>query len=80
MKYLLCVGALLWLCACTSSEPSEAAEPAAYTEASLAGKSLRELRLLRNEIFARHGYIFQSEDLQQHFSQQAWGTNPGMRR
>lgn len=27
-----------------------------------------ELRILRNAIFARHGYIFQSEDLKQYFS------------
>ena len=28
-----------------------------------------ELRVLRNAIFARHGYMFQSEDLRQYFSQ-----------
>ncbi len=33
-----------------------------------------ELRLARNEIFARHGYIFDSEDLQQYFQQQEWYT------
>ncbi|MCP3032516.1 YARHG domain-containing protein [Halobacillus sp. A1] len=31
-----------------------------------------ELRLARNEIFARHGYIFESKDLQQYFSQKTW--------
>lgn len=31
-----------------------------------------ELRLLRNEIFARHGYIFNSSDLQKHFGSQSW--------
>ena len=31
-----------------------------------------ELRLLRNEIYARHGYIFKAQDLKNHFSQQAW--------
>lgn len=37
-----------------------------------------ELRLLRNSILARHGYRFQSKDLQEYFSQQSWykpGTN-----
>lgn len=30
------------------------------------------LRLIRNEIFARHGYIFNSKDLQQYFGAQDW--------
>ncbi len=31
-----------------------------------------ELRLMRNEILARHGWRFQSKDLQEHFSKQPW--------
>lgn len=31
-----------------------------------------ELRLIRNSIFARHGYIFQSDDLKAYFSQFDW--------
>jgi hypothetical protein len=31
-----------------------------------------ELRLLRNTIYAKHGYKFNSPDLQQHFSQFSW--------
>ena len=34
--------------------------------------SKKELRLLRNEILARHGYRFQSRDLQEWFGQQPW--------
>ncbi len=30
-----------------------------------------DLRLMRNEIFARHGYIFQSEDLREHFGKKS---------
>lgn len=30
------------------------------------------LRLMRNEIFARHGYVFSSKDLQQYFGAQDW--------
>ena len=30
------------------------------------------LRIIRNEIWARHGYRFSSADLQQHFAKQAW--------
>lgn len=33
----------------------------------LQGLSKKELRILRNAIFARHGYMFQSEDLQHYF-------------
>jgi hypothetical protein len=31
-----------------------------------------ELRLMRNEIFARYGYIFKSEDLRKYFTNQQW--------
>lgn len=34
--------------------------------------SPENLRLLRNEIFARHGYIFQSQELTEHFSNFDW--------
>ena len=32
------------------------------------------LRIMRNEIYARHGYIFDSKDLQTHFKHQDWYT------
>ena len=38
----------------------------------IAGLSTAELRIARNEIYARHGYIFNSKDLQNYFSSQAW--------
>ncbi|MDR2809426.1 MAG: YARHG domain-containing protein, partial [Tannerellaceae bacterium] len=41
-------------------------------ENDLRGLSKAQLRILRNEIYARHGYIFQSKDLQEYFSQQSW--------
>lgn len=31
-----------------------------------------ELRLMRNEIFARYGYAFKSEDLKKHFAKHSW--------
>lgn len=34
--------------------------------------SKNELRLMRNEILARHGWKFQSKDLQEHFGKQSW--------
>jgi hypothetical protein len=43
-------------------------------ESMLAGLSLHELRLLRNEVYARHGRLFKAEWLQQYFYQQPWYT------
>jgi hypothetical protein len=34
--------------------------------------SSRDLKIMRNEIFARHGYIFKTSDMIQHFSSQSW--------
>jgi len=42
------------------------------TEQMLHGLSLHELRLLRNEIYARHGRMFHADWLQQYFSNQPW--------
>lgn len=33
-----------------------------------------DLRIMRNWIFARHGYIFKSADLKEYFGQQPWYT------
>ncbi|WP_291723402.1 DUF3160 domain-containing protein [Bernardetia sp.] len=38
----------------------------------LSGKSLEELRLLRNALFARQGYLFMSADLRGFFTAQGW--------
>ena len=42
------------------------------TAAMLRGLSLHELRLLRNEVYARHGRFFQTLWLQQYFGGQPW--------
>lgn len=42
------------------------------TEAMLRGLSLHELRLLRNEVYARHGRIFKTMWIQQYFDGQSW--------
>lgn len=44
------------------------------SEQMLQGLSLHELRLLRNEIYARHGRMFRAEWLQQYFYGQPWYT------
>lgn len=51
-----------WLCT-RRAEPSD-----------LENKSSRELRIMRNYIFARHGYIFKSDDLREYFCQYDWYT------
>ena len=47
-------------------------ENKALSEAMLRGLSLHELRLLRNEIYARHGRLFKASWLQQYFEGQPW--------
>lgn len=42
------------------------------TESDVTGKSKQEIRILRNAIFARHGYKFKDKSLQQHFSKFSW--------
>jgi len=49
-------------------------ENKAITDPMLHGLSLHELRLLRNEVYARHGRMFRAEWLQQYFYQQPWYT------
>lgn len=44
------------------------------TNEQLANMSRRDLRLLRNTIYARHGYTFKSELLGQHFANYDWYT------
>lgn len=44
----------------------------AFSEEKLAYLTPEELRLLRNHIYARRGYIFKSEDLKKHFSNYEW--------
>lgn len=42
------------------------------TDGDLAGLDARDLRIMRNEIYARKGYIFQNPDLSRYFSEQPW--------
>ncbi|MGD0112437.1 MAG: YARHG domain-containing protein [Armatimonadota bacterium] len=43
-----------------------------FHDLDLDGLSARELDLLRNEIYARHGRKFRASDLQEYFAQQSW--------
>jgi len=42
------------------------------TSSELAGLSKWELKVMRNEIFARHGYIFKTAEMKNYFSKQSW--------
>ena len=42
------------------------------TEEDVKGKTKHELRIMRNEIYARHGYIFQDLELREHYMQRPW--------
>lgn len=42
------------------------------TEAEFAGKSARELRLIRNKIYARHGRPFVTDWIREYFRSQVW--------
>jgi len=42
------------------------------TLSDLKGKSVWNLRIMRNEIFARHGYIFNTPKIKQYFQRQTW--------
>ena len=42
------------------------------TNTDLIGFTEDELRIARNEIYARHGYIFESDDLNEYFSRMSW--------
>lgn len=42
------------------------------TESDLSGKSKDEVAMIRNEIYARHGYIFNTEPFKSYFESQEW--------
>lgn len=55
----------------------EGSDSRKLTEAEVSGLTKEELRLARNEIYARHGLMFQAQDLQEYFGRQAW-YNPSI--
>lgn len=42
------------------------------TEEDIAGMTREELRIARNEVYARHGYIFKSQELREYFGSKSW--------
>jgi hypothetical protein len=61
-------------------EDAGSAVPGKYPEGSsrlltpedVSGKSPWELKVMKNEIYARHGYIFKSSELRSYFESQPW--------
>ena len=60
----------------TSNVPGDYPEASTrvLTYSDLRGYSKRELKIMRNEIFARHGYIFKTADMKNHFASKSWYT------
>jgi len=75
----LILSIIFFLASCNSKKENQKLENilntdslTVFTKSELKSKSLEELRLIRNEIYARKGYIFKSEDLQNHFENKEW--------
>lgn len=45
-----------------------------YSENELSGMDANTLSLARNELYARHGYIFKKPELQEYFGGKSWYT------
>ncbi|MEQ8926437.1 MAG: YARHG domain-containing protein [Fulvivirga sp.] len=73
MKKIISLLIICLLVSCgTDKKEQKATELKELSASELQDKSIDELRIIRNEIFARKGYIFNSEDLQKHFSAFDW--------
>ena len=42
------------------------------TENDLIGRTKEDIKIMRNTIFAMHGYIFKSQDVKEYFSKKSW--------
>ncbi|MGF6953462.1 putative nucleic acid-binding Zn-ribbon protein [Neobacillus sp. B4I6] len=49
-----------------------ASDKMVVSEEDIANLTKGQLRIARNEIYARHGYVFKSQDLQAYFSSKSW--------
>ncbi len=76
MKYLIILVSIILFTNCkgqTETKSKAITTNVEYlSEQELEPKSKEELRLIRNEMFARKGYIFKGKDLQNYFSKQKW--------
>ena len=58
----------------TGSGKFQEASDRVLTAADIAGLSQFDLKIMRNEIYARHGYIFKTKDMKAYFNGQSWYT------
>ncbi len=56
----------------TSNRPHSWLSSRSVSDSDLANKAAFELDIMRNSIYASHGRMFQSKDLQNHFNNQPW--------
>lgn len=56
----------------TQSQTPSATNANSAHDNDLAGRNCFQLKIRRNEIFARHGYIFKTPDMIDYFSRQPW--------
>lgn len=56
----------------SSNDPYAFVSTTYLTNSDLAGRSKAELRIMRNAIYAHHGYKFKSADLKKYFGQFSW--------
>ncbi|MEI8202750.1 MAG: YARHG domain-containing protein [Bacteroidota bacterium] len=61
-----------WRCPYMFSDDTETSYPIEEEYGTFAHYSKERLRLMRNEIFARHGYLFKDENLKLFFEQRSW--------
>ncbi|MDU1889780.1 MAG: YARHG domain-containing protein [Dysgonomonas sp.] len=73
-KILLLTSFILLFCIYSHAQISDCSDcgKSLLTERDIKDKSLEELSLLRNEIFARNGYIFNNTRYDRYFSSQGW--------
>lgn len=72
MAHYLVISMLLLSAALSSADNLHLYQDIDYSPESLEGLCSFELCLLRNEVFANHGYIFSSIWLDAHFKRQGW--------
>jgi hypothetical protein len=78
-KLVLLVLVILSICISCKGQTENKQEASTITfehlsDQELESKSKEELRLIRNEVFARKGYVFKSEDLNTYFKTKSWYT------
>src|ERR1044071_4545279 len=66
------IGLGLGLARDAAADPRPLYYERALTKADLEGRTLRELTLMRNAIYARAGHTFRKKWLRDHFTAQAW--------